>query len=566
MTPLPRRRTSLRSCDAVLRFCGPVFVPLLFFACSPASEPGRDVVGTRGVVTAGHPLAAEAGLAVLRNGGNAMDAAITAAAMLAVTRPHMNGVGGDMFLLYYDAASRRVYALNGSGRSGGLATPARLRTVAGDVDEMPETGPTSVSVPGAVGAWAAALGRFGTISFAEALAPAAQQAHNGVLVSERLAEDIAGQREKLLEDPEAARIFLPDRAPPEAGAVLQLHELGATLDRLRELGPREMYAGQTGQAIAGYLAERGGLLTADDLAAYEPQWVEPISTAYRGLEVYALPPNTQGVMLLELLELLEHFDPAALGHNTADYFSVLAQAIALAAADRDSTVADPAAMRVTVAALLDSARIAHLAARIDPAGASAEDRAAKTDDHPNTVAVMAVDSAGNVVSLIQSLFHAFGSGLVVPGTGIVLHNRGSLFSLDPTHPSVLAPRKLPYHTLCPALVLRDGSPWLAFGTPGGDGQTHTLAQVLHNMLVFGMTPQEAIDAPRLRRYPGDRLVIEDRVPEAVRAALAARGYDVEPRSGWIAEFGGAQAILIGRDGAPHRAGADRRREGWALGY
>lgn len=533
-------------------------------ACAPDAEPGRAAEGTSVAVTAGHPVAAQAGLDVLRNGGNAMDAAITMAGVLSVARPHMNGLGGDMFLLYYDAASGQVYALNGSGRSGARATPAQLRAVAGDVPEMPETGPTSVSVPGAVGAWAAALERFGTIPFAEALAPAAQLAHNGLIVSQTLHDDIAAQREKLLADSVATQTFLRNGNPPEVGTILAFHPLGGTLDRLREQGPEEMYTGQTGQAIASYLSARGGFVTAADLAAYEPEWVEPITTDYRGLTVYAQPPSTQGVMLLELLALLGHFDLASLGHNAPHYFHVLAQAVAQAQADLDTTVADPAAMRVSVAQMLDADRLGTLAASIDPAGSRPRSALrVPRSDAPNTVAVMAVDSAGNAVSLIQSLFHAFGSGLVVPGTGIVLHNRGSLFSLDPAHPNVLAPGKRPFHTLCPALVFRDGRPWLVFGTPGGTGQTHTLSQVLNNILLFGMTPQEAIDAPRMRWYES-RLAIEDRVPSDVLAALRERGYDVAARSGWTAEFGGAQAILI--DGGRLIAGADRRREGWALAY
>lgn len=539
-------------------------LPLLVsVACAPEAEPGRAAEGTRAAVTAGHPLAAQAGLEVLRNGGNAMDAAITMAGVLAVARPHMNGVGGDMFLLYYEAASAQVYALNGSGRSGARATPEALRAVAGPVNAMPETGPTSVSVPGAVGAWAAALERFGTISFAEALAPAAQLAHNGLIVSQTLHDDIAAEREKLLRDSVAARTFLRNGNVPEVGTILAFHPLGATLDRLREHGPQEMYTGETGRAVAGYVAARGGFLTAEDMAAYEPEWVEPLSGPYRDLTVYAQPPSTQGMMLLEVLGLLEHFDLADLGHNTADYFHVLAQAVRQAQTDLDTTVADPAAMRVPVAQILDPERLAQLAAAIDPSGAARTAYRAPRPDAPNTVAVMAVDSAGNAVSLIQSLFHSFGSGLVVPERGIVLQNRGSLFSLDSAHPNVLAPGKRPFHTLCPAMVFRDGRPWLVFGTPGGTSQTHTLSQVLNNVLLFGMTPQEAIDAPRMRWYE-TRLAIEDRVPADVLAALRERGYEVTARSGWTAEFGGAQAILI--DGNRLIAGADRRREGWALAY
>jgi gamma-glutamyltranspeptidase / glutathione hydrolase len=473
----------------------------------------------------------------------------------------MNGVGGDMFLLYYHAESGEVYALNASGRSGSRATLRRVRDGDGRDGTFPATGPLSVSVPGAVGGWAEALERFGTISFAEALEPAERLAH-GFTVTERLAADIAEEAEKLGRDPEAARIYLPRGAPPAAGATLGQHDLAATISRLRTNGPDEFYSGETARRIVDHLTRQGGLLTAGDLSAHRSEWVEPIRRSYRGVDVHAMPPSNQGVMLLQILGLLEDYDLDGLGHNSADYLELLAQAIGAAAQDRDRYVADLAAMSVTADQMLDPAHLARLAETFEGGRFVARDT---LPDQPNTVYAIAVDAHGNVVSLIQSLFHSFGSGIVVPGTGVVLHNRGSQFSLDPAHPNVVAPGKRPYHTLCPALALKDGVPWLAFGTPGGDGQTHTLVQVLNDILVFGMTPQEAVDAPRLRRLPDGRLAIEDRVPETVRTELSARGFEVLSRTGWTAEFGGAQAVLIGRGMAEHRAGADRRREGWALG-
>jgi len=492
-----------------------------------------------------------------------MDAAITMAGVLAVARPHMNGLGGDMFLLYYDADSHRVYALNGSGRAGTAATLADLR--ARGLEAMPETGPLSVSVPGAVGAWAAALERFGTVSWAEALAPAVELARTGLPVSERLSLDIAGQEEKLRQEPEAARIFLPGGQVPTPGSVLARPDLARTLTRLQQEGPEPFYRGDLAGRIVDFLASRGGLLLREDMAAYAPEWTEPLHTAYHDLDVQAFPPNTQGEALLAELIMLTHWDLPALGHNTADYLHTISEVIRLAVADRDTSIADPDAMRVRVADLLDPERLHARAAMVEAAGRAPDLPVTVDDDHPNTVYLSAVDTHGNVVSLIQSLFHSFGSGLVVPGTGIVLQNRGSLFRFDEHHPNVFAPGRRPYHTLSPAMVLREGRPWLAFGTPGGDGQTHTLIQVLNNIRFFGMTPQEAIDAPRLRRLPDGSLAIEDRVPGAVRQALEMRGYVVRARSGWTAEFGGAQAILIGPDGSL-RAGADRRREGWALAY
>ena len=529
-------------------------------------EPGRDALGNTGAVTAGHPLAAEAGLRVLQAGGLAMDAAITAAAMLAVARPHMNGVGGDMFLLYHDSATNLTYALNGSGRSGSAKTLEELQ--ADGLERMPDTGPLSVSVPGAVGAWAEALRRFGTISFAQALQPAIELATAGLPVSARLAEDIAGADAELRREPEAARIFLPGGAPPQPGDILARPDLAETLRTLQELGPDELYTGALGRRVVRFLQERGGLVTLNDMADYLPAWTMPISTRYQGLEVMAFPPNTQGVTLLEELSILERIDPdfAAIGHNSADYLHTVSEAIRLAFIDRDNELADPKAMRVSVDELLDETRIRRLASTIDPSGRAPVLETDASEDHPNTVYVIAVDQYGNVVSLIQSLFATFGSGLVVPGTGVVLQNRGSRFRFEADHPNLFAPRQRPLHTLCPVIVLSNDLPWLAVGTPGGDGQTHTIVQVLNNIQLFGMSPQEAIDAPRLRRLADGSLAIEDRVPQEVRDALEARGYTVHARSGWTAEFGGAQAVLIDQIAGRRRAGADRRREGWAVAY
>ena len=555
---LPRRATATLVMVFMTTACG---TPI-----ARDVAPGRDALGTTGAVTAGHPLAAEAGLRVLQTGGLAMDAAITAAAMLAVARPHMNGVGGDMFLLYFDSGTNLTYALNGSGRAGSAKTLEELK--AEGLERMPGSGPLSVSVPGAVGAWAEGLRRFGTISFAAALEPAVELATAGLPVSERLAADIAGAEAKLRREPEAERLFLPGGAPPQPGDILPRPDLAETLRTLQEHGPDELYTGALGRKVVRFLQERDGLVTHNDMADYLPEWVQPISTRYQGFQVMAFPPNTQGVTLLEELALLQHIDPdlAALGHNSADYLHTLSEAIRLAFLDRNNEVADPQAMRVSVDELLDETRIRELAATIDPTGSAPVLWTEPTEDHPNTVYVIAVDQYGNVVSLIQSLFATFGSGLVVPDTGIVLQNRGSLFRFEEDHPNVFAPQRRPFHTLCPVIVLSNDLPWLALGTPGGDGQTHTIVQVLNNIQLFGMSPQEAIDAPRLRRLGDGSLAIEDRVPQEVRDALEARGYTVHARSGWTAEFGGAQAVLIDQIAGRRSAGADRRREGWAVAY
>ena len=563
-------RSHRTRCRLTGRATATVVVAIMTTACDTTVasdvEPGRNALGNAGAVTAGHPLAAEAGLRVLQAGGLAMDAAITAAAMLAVARPHMNGVGGDMFLLYHDSATNLTYALNGSGRSGSARTLEELK--AEGLERMPGSGPLSVSVPGAVGAWAEGLRRFGTISFAEALQPAIELATAGLPVSERLAEDIAGAEAKLRREPEAERVFLPGGAPPRPGDILPRPDLAGTLRTLQELGPDELYTGALGRKVVQFLQERGGLVTHNDMDDYLPEWTRPISARYQGLDVMAFPPNTQGVTLLEELAMLQQVDPdlAALGHNSADYLHTLSEAIRLAFVDRANEVADPTSMRMSVDELLDESRIREMAATIDPSGSAPALWTEAAEDHPNTVYMIAVDRYGNVVSLIQSLFATFGSGLMVPDTGIVLQNRGSLFTFEEDHPNVFAPRRRPFHTLCPVIVLRNDLPWLAVGTPGGDGQTHTIVQVLNNIELFGMSPQEAIDAPRLRRLGDGSLAIEDRVPQEVRDALEARGYTVHARSGGTAEFGGAQAVLIDQIAGRRRAGADRRREGWAVAY
>jgi gamma-glutamyltranspeptidase/glutathione hydrolase len=542
---------------------------LMIAACADASrtpDPGRDARGANGAVTADHPLAAQAGLAVLQRGGNAMDAAITMAGVLAVARPHMNGVGGDMFLLYYDAATGAVHGLNASGPAGGRASIQRVKAQDPARTAMPDTGPMSVSVPGAIRGWAEALRRFGTISWQEALQPAVELARGGLPVSERLAADLAEEAEKLAGDSVAARIYLPGGKPPAAGDTLRQVELAATLARIQQNGEDEAYTGETGRKTVSHVQALGGFLEQRDLANYRPEWVEPITAEYRGLTVIAMPPNTQGVTLLEELTLLRGFDLARLGHNSADYLHTLAQATRMAVEDRDTSVADPRAMRVTVAQLLNTARLGALAATIDPAGPAPSAPGTDGTDQPNTVYIIAVDARGNVVSMIQSLFASFGSGIVVPVTGVVLHNRGSLFSLDPRHPNALAAGRRPYHTLCPAMVLDGKKPWLALGTPGGDGQTHTLVQVLHNIALFGMAPQDAIDAPRMRRLESGTLAIEDRIPAPVIQALEGRGYRVSVRTGLTATFGGAQAVLIDPETGEKRAGADRRREAFALAY
>jgi gamma-glutamyltranspeptidase/glutathione hydrolase len=533
---------------------------------SLSAQNRPHVAGTEAAVVSDHPLASAAGADVLKRGGNAVDAAITMAAVLAVVRPHMNGVGGDAFMLMHDASTRQTYALNGSGRAGSKATPALFaeRKLA----EVPSTGILSVSVPGAVAAWSDALQRFGTITLAQALAPAIRYAEDGFPVSERLAADFAEEARKVARDPELARIFMPGGKPPAVGTLLKQPELAATLRAIAKDGPDAVYRGALAKRIVGFMEQEAGLLTAEDLAGHKSTWTEPISTDYRGFRVLAFPPNTQGVTLLESLAASGHFDLGSLGHNTDRYLHTLIGISTLAYEDRDRYIADPEFAKVPMDRLLskEHARIIADSVRRSPrAFAPTPDRPAPNGTG-DTVYLCVVDRNGNAVSYIQSLFASFGSGRMVPGTGITLHNRGSLYSLDPSHPNVIAPRKRPFHTLSPAMVLNtDGSLFMTLGSPGGDGQPQTIVQMLNNVMLFGMTPQRAVEAPRFRAYQNARVSIEPGTPDSVLTALRARGYAVTVRPAG-AEFGGSQMILVHPTSKARITGADARREAYAVAW
>jgi gamma-glutamyltranspeptidase/glutathione hydrolase len=525
-----------------------------------------SVAGTTAAVSSDHPLASAAGADVLRRGGNAVDAAITMAAVLAVVRPHMNGVGGDAFMLMHEARTRQTHALNGSGRAGSKATPAFFAQRS--LTSVPSSGILSVSVPGAVQAWSDALGRFGTITLAQALAPAIQYAEQGFPVSERLAADIQESARAVGRDPELARTFLAGGSPPAVGALLRQPELAATLRLIARDGSAALYRGDLAKKIAAFMEREGGLLTADDLAKHTSTWQDPIETRYLGNRVLAFPPNTQGVTLLEQLAAAGYLDVKALGQNSEAYIHTLVGVSNLAYVDRDRFIADPEFAKVPIDRLLspeharmiaDSVRRNAKAFR--PAPGAGTDRNGNGD----TVYLCVVDKDGNAVSYIQSLFAAFGSGRMVPETGITLHNRGSLYELDASHPNVVAPGKRPFHTLSPAMVLGpDGSFYMTLGSPGGDGQPQTLVQMLNNVLLFGMSPQVAVDAPRWRSY-GTRIAIEPGVADSVLAGLRARGHTVNVREPG-AEFGGAQMIMRHPVSKALITGADRRREAYSIAW
>jgi gamma-glutamyltranspeptidase/glutathione hydrolase len=541
---------------------------LLSLAATPAAAqlPSMrpDVGGIEAAVTSDHVLASAAGMDVLKRGGNAVDAAITMAGVLAVVRPHMNGVGGDNFMLIRLAKTGEIVALNGSGRAGARATPAFF--AAKGLKAVPGTGILSVSVPGAVRGWADALQKYGTITLSQALQPAIRYAERGFPVSPRLNADINESKKKVAADPELARIFLPNGEAPPVGSLLKQPELAKTLRAIAASGPDYVYKGELAKQIAAFMEREGGLVTAEDLAKHHSTWEKPISSTYLGDPVIAFPPNTQGVTLLEALNIAEASDLKPMGRNSAEYINVVVEGAKLAYADRDKYVADPAFVKVPVDQLISKEHAAELARSLrDKLKANEGSSNADRDGTGDTVFMGVVDKDGNAVSMIQSLFAAFGSGRMVPGTGVTLQNRGSLYTLDPTHAQVIAPGKRPFHTLCPAMVLNpDRSLKMVVGTPGGDGQPQTLVQVITNILAFGLTPQQAVEAPRFRWYGKQRVGVEPGIPVEVRDALSRRGHQIQVQEP-SEEFGGAQVIMVTPSGG-RIAGADPRREAYAIAW
>ena len=564
-----------------------VTLSLALFACGPAeADPAADasgvefpvtnrpdVRGVTGAVSSDHPLATAAGYAVLRDGGNAVDAVVAMAGVLAVVRPHMNGVGGDAFGIFYDGATGDVVGMNGSGRAGALASPSFF-TRAG-LESVPGNGPLSVSLPGAVAAWDDALTRLGTRSLAEALAPAIAYARDGFPVSSRLQSDIAGASRGL--NGPALGLYLPGGSPPPVGSLLKNPALAATLERIAEEGKNGFYLGKPAEAISAFLEREGGYLRTADFAAHETTWTSPVEGTYLDHRVLVLPPNTQGIAQIALMEMAAEHDLAAMGHNTADYLHTLIELKKLAFADRDWWVTDPEFVDIPVEELLDTEYLRERAHRFGANAAedvapgiegpiSTDAQQEDPDDSGDTVYITAVDQWGNAVSWIQSLFGSFGSGLLEPETGVVLQNRGGSFNLDPNHSNVVAPGKRPYHTLTPLMALNpDGSLAFTLGTPGGDSQTQSLIQIVNNIFLFGMTPQAAIEAPRFRSYNSLRVDFEDRIPSDVLSVLSGRGHDARVVHGWTATFGGAHMILVEPAGTI-TAAADPRREAYGMAY
>lgn len=520
-------------------------------------------LGREGMVAAAHPLATLSGIEVLKSGGTVADAAVAVNAVLNVTQPYCCGVGGDFFCLFYDAASRRVHFLNGAGRSGSRASLPELKRR--KLRQVPSVGPGAVSVPGCVGAWSMLLERFGTRSLGDLLAPAIHYAEAGFPTT-LLVSQSTTKRLPILKDPEWRRIYAPDGRVPTTGELLRQPDLARTLRVLGKEGPDLFYRGSIARAIARRL-DAEGFVTAEDLAAHSGEWGEPIATDYRGFRVYESPPPTQGLAALLALNLLEGFDLARLPFHSAEHLHLLVEMCKLAYADRNRWIADPSQSRVPVEGLLSKDYAARRRKAFDPKKAQTFRWGNPAGD---TTGFVIADRRGNMISVIQSLFAAFGSGVVPEGTGVVLHSRGSYFNTDPAHPNCFGPRKWPLHTLIVAVVTRGDRPVMGFATMGADGQPQSHVQVLTNVLDFGMEIQEAIERPRFlmgRFKPGesaDVLRVEGRVARRALTGLERRGHQVEAASDFYQQMGHAHGIVI-RDGTL-MGGADPRGDGAALGY
>ena len=526
-----------------------------------------------GAIATSQPLATAAGLKVLQSGGNAIDAAVAAAAVLAVVEPTMNGAGGDLFAIVYSAKDKKIHGLNASGRAPAAATPEEFKKRG--VQRIPLRGELSVSVPGVVDGWSELVTKHGTRTLAQALEPAIKYARDGYAVSEIIAHQWKSVETLLARDPKAAAIFLTAGKAPAPGDVVKNPALAASLELIAKDGRDAFYKGAIAKAIADDMQRRNGLITAKDLADHRSDWIEPISTTYRGYQVFELPPNTQGIAALEMLNIMEGFDLKALGHNSAAYLHLMVESKRIAFADRGAWLADLSSTPARAMELMLSKDYAATRRKeINKDKAAADYKALSIDgrttpgsgDEPagrgDTVYLTAADAEGNVISLIQSIYETFGAGIVAGDTGIVLHNRANLFSLTPGHPNLIAPGKRPFHTLIPAMVLKDGAPWLSFGVMGGDMQAQGHAQVLANLIDFGMNIQEAGEAPRFR-HSGAGLALESAFSSEARAGLTSRGHKLIDSEG---VWGGFQGILIDPKTRVLMAGSDPRKDGMAAGW
>jgi gamma-glutamyltranspeptidase/glutathione hydrolase len=559
------------------------------------AQTRSEVIAQHGIIATSQPLAAQAGLKILAAGGNAIDAAVAAAAVLNVVEPMMTGVGGDLFAIVYSAKDHKLYALNASGMAPSGATIEHLQALGYKADPnnrgpgsgVPTYGILPVTVPGAAWGWQELLTRFGTRTFREVLAPAIDYAENGYPVSERIASDwalpdaVRGADGRMTQDPDSVRAWYVDGRPPRAGEVFRNRDLARTFRLLQQHGRDAFYRGEIARAIVAKSTAQGGTMTLADLAAYRGRWAEPAASHYRGYDVFELPPPSQDWAAQEMLNILEACVPrwspgstlATLGPSSPRYWHFLVEAKKLAYADLFAYNGDPDFITVPVDRLLSPAYAASLCGRVDPQRAAATAPGGLRGGRGDTIVIAAADRDGNMISWVSSNYEHFGSGLTVPGYGFILHNRGALFSLDPKSPNAIAPHKRPYNTLSAGFVMRNGAPFMTLTLMGGDMQAQGHAQALVDIIDLGANLQAASDLARFHHYQvSNDLWLETPLFDLVGPALAAMGHAVHAADG--GEMGGFQSVMLasppatGPPGAApvYRAGSDHRKDGGAVGW
>ena len=528
-----------------------------------------EVIAAHGMVASSHPLATQIGLEILKQGGSAVDAAIAVNAALGLMEPTGNGIGGDLFAIVWDAKSKKLYGLNASGPA-----PKKLSLEyfqKNNLSEYPEFGPLPVTVPGAVAGWSELHKKFGKLPIKRLFKPTIAYAREGFPVTETIAYYFTLNKQRFQDYPNFKEVWMANGDVPKTGEIFKNPALGNTLETLADKGLSEFYTGDIARITADFIQAQGGFLSYDDLASYRPEWVQPISTDYRGYEVWELPPNTQGLATLQILNILEGFNLAELGLYSTEYIHLFIEAKKLAFADRAKFYADPRFAKLPIETLLSKDYATKRRQEINPKKAALVD-ASGLPQYGDTVYLTTADQDGNMVSLIQSNYSGMGSGMTPPKLGFMLQNRGTLFSLDPKHLNVVAGGKRSFHTIIPAFVTKDGDPYISFGVMGGATQPQAQAQVLINIIDFGMNLQEAGDAPRIvhsgssqpsgeRMRSGGTVSLESAFDEKIRKELVEMGHTLKYEKG---SFGGYQAIM--KKNGVYYGASESRKDGQAAGY
>lgn len=530
-----------------------------------------EVIATHGMACTSQPLATQVALDILKAGGNAIDAAIAANALLGLVEPTGNGVGGDLFAIVWDAETKQLYGLNASGRSPGSLTLEYFKEKG--YEKIPSYGPLSVSVPGCVDGWFELHERFGTLAMDQILKPAITYAREGFPVSELIAYYWAGNARSLSRYPNVSEVYMPGGKAPAKGEIFKNPFLASTLELIADGGRDAFYKGEIARTIDAFMKEQGGFLSYEDLAGHHSEWVDPVSSNYRGYDVWELPPNGQGIAALQILNILEQFDIAAMGFGSSEYIHHFVEAKKLAFEDRAKYYADPAFNELPVDELISKEYAVQRAGLIDPERASRNLDAGEME-HGNTIYLTVADEHGNMISLIQSNFRGLGSGMCPPGLGFILQDRGELFTLEEGHYNVYEPGKRPFHTIIPAFITKDGLPFMSFGVMGGSMQPQGHAQIVVNMIDFGMNLQEAGDAPRIRHdgssqptgstmSDGGEVNLESGIPYESIRELMDLGHHIQSSHGG---FGGYQAIMRDEKNGVYYGASESRKDGQAAGY